>query len=166
MKVPVFLCARAGEDKSSIPGYKKLMRNEEKSIMKNEEKKPHISEEIDGKIDLIRKNIEFCQTNGIPEALETGGKYFKSFSELISGTVSMELEHLGAALRKMFPFLPNTKEGEHLAQVIQTTIDNSHDRFAEITRTADEDALKTEFTKAAREYADKYVEYMLADKAV
>ena len=68
-----------------LPGYKKLKK--EKSHMKNEEKKPRISEEIDGKIDLIRKNIEFCQTNGIPEALETGGKYFKSFSELISGNV-------------------------------------------------------------------------------
>lgn len=134
--------------------------------MKNEAKKTRISEEIDGKIDLIRKNIEFCQTNGIPEALETGGKYFKSFSELISEAVSMELAHLGAVLRKMFPFLPNTKEGERLAQIIQATIENSHDRFAEITRNADEDALKTEFTKAAREYADKYVEYVLTDKAV
>lgn len=134
--------------------------------MKNEAKKTRISEEIDGKIDLIRKNVEFCQTNGIPEALETGGKYFKSFSELISGTVSIELEQLRSALRNMFPFLPNTKEGEHLAQIIQATIENSHDRFAEITRNADEDALKAEFTKAAREYADKYVEYVLTDKAV
>jgi len=134
--------------------------------MKNEAKKPRISEEIDGKIDLIRKNIEFCQTNGIPEALETGGKYFKSFSELISGTVSIELEQLGAALRKMFPFLPNTKEGEHLAQIIQTTIDNSHDRFVEITRTGDEETLKAEFTKTVREYADKYVDLMLTDRAV
>ncbi len=134
--------------------------------MENEVKKPRISEEIDRKFDLIKKNIDFCQTNGIPEALETGGKYFKSFSELISGAVSMELEQLGTALRKMFPFLPNTKEGERLTQIIQATIDNSHDRFAEITRSADEDALKTEFTKAAREYADKYVECILADKAV
>ncbi len=134
--------------------------------MKNEVKKPRISEEIDRKFDLIKKNIDFCQTNGIPEALETGGKYFKSFSELISGAVSMELEQLGTALRKMFPFLPNTKEGERLARIIQATIDNSHDRFAEITRNADEDALKTEFTKAAKEYADKYVECILTDKAV
>ena len=44
--------------------------------MENEVIKPRISEEIDEKIDLIKKNIEFCQTNGIPEALETGGKYF------------------------------------------------------------------------------------------
>lgn len=110
--------------------------------MKNEEKKPRISEEIDGKIDLIRKNIEFCQTNGMPEALETGGKYFKSFSELISDTVSMELEHLGATLRKMFPFLPNTKEGEHLAQIIQTTIDNNHDRFADIQQCSRETGKK------------------------
>lgn len=134
--------------------------------MENEVKKPRISEEIDGKFDLIKKNIDFCQTNGIPEALETGGKYFKSFSELISGAVSMELTHLGAVLRKMFPFLPNTKEGERLAQIIQATIENSHDRFAEITRNADEDTLKTEFTKVAREYADKYVECVLTDKAV
>lgn len=134
--------------------------------MENEVKKPRISEEIDGKFDLIKKNIDFCQTNGIPEALETGGKYFKSFSELISGAVSLELSQLGAALRNMFPFLPNTKEGERLAQMIQTTIDNSHDRFAEITRKADEDALKMEFTKAVREYADKYVECVLTDKAV
>lgn len=134
--------------------------------MKNEVKKPRISEEIDRKFDLIKKNIDFCQTNGIPEALETGGKYFKNFSELISGAVSMELEQLGTALRKMFPFLPNTKEGERLAQIIQATVDNSHDRFAEITRNADEDALKTEFTKAAKEYADKYVECILTDKAV
>lgn len=134
--------------------------------MKNEAKKTRISEEIDGKIDLIRKNIEFCQTNGIPEALESGGKYFKSFSELISSTVLIELEQLGATLRNMFPFLPNTKEGEHLAQIIQATIENSHDRFAEITRNADEDALKTEFTKVAREYADKYMECVLTNKAV
>lgn len=134
--------------------------------MENEVKKPRISAKIDGKFDLIKKNIDFCQTNGIPEALETGGKYFKSFSELISGAVSMELAHLGAVLRKMFPFLPNTKEGERLAQIIQATIENSHDRFAEITRNADEDALKTEFTKVAREYADKYVECVLTDKVV
>ncbi|MDE6055099.1 MAG: hypothetical protein K2G55_15385 [Lachnospiraceae bacterium] len=134
--------------------------------MENEVKKPRISEEIDGKIDLIKKNIEFCQTNGIPEALETGGKYFKSFSELISGTVAIELEQLGSVLKKMFPFLPNTREGEKLAQIIQITIDNSHDRFAEITRIADEDSLKAEFTKAVREYADKYVEFMLNEKAV
>lgn len=134
--------------------------------MKNEVKKPRISEEIDGKIDLIRKNIEFCQTNGIPEALETGGKYFRSFSGLISETVKLELEQLSEMLRKMFPFLPNTKEGEKLAQIIQTTVDNSHDRFVEITRVADENALKKEFTKATKEYADKYVEYMLMDKAV
>ena len=134
--------------------------------MENEVKKPRISEEIDEKIDLIKKNIEFCQANGIPEALETGGKYFKRFSELISGTVAIELEQLGAALRKMFPFLPNTREGEKLAQIIQITIDNSHDRFAEITRIADEDGLKSEFTKAAREYAEKYVDLMLDDKAV
>ena len=134
--------------------------------MENEVKKPRISEEIDEKIDLIKKNIEFCQANGIPEALETGGKYFKRFSELISSTVSIELEQLGTALRKMFPFLPNTKEGEKLAQIIQITIDNSHDRFAEITRIADEDGLKSEFTKAAREYADKYVDLMLDNKTV
>ena len=134
--------------------------------MENEVKKPRISEEIDGKIDLIKKNIEFCQTNGILEALETGGKYFKSFSELISSTVSIELEQLGAVLRKMFPFLPNTREGEKLEQIIRITIDNSHDRFAEITRIADEDSLKAEFAKAAKEYADKYVDFMLNDKAV
>lgn len=134
--------------------------------MENEAKKPRISEEIDGKIDLIKKNIEFCQANGIPEALETGGKYFKSFSELISGTVSLELEQLGTALGKMFPFLPDTEKSERLAQIIRTTIDNSHDRFAEITRAADEDGLKAEFTKTVREYADKYVEIMLSDKAV
>lgn len=134
--------------------------------MENETRKPRISEEIDGKIDLIKKNIEFCQTNGIPEALETGGKYFKSFSELISGTVLLELEQLGTTLRKMFPFLPNTGEGERLAQIIQTTVDNSHDRFAAITRTADEDALKSEFTRVTKEYAEKYVELMLTDRAV
>ncbi len=134
--------------------------------MENETKKPRISEEIDGKIDLIKKNIEFCETNGIPEALEKDGKYFKSFSELVSGTVLLELEQLGAALRKMFPFLPNTGESERLAQIIQMTVDNSHDRFAEITRTADEDALKSEFTRATKEYAEKYVELMLTDNAV
>lgn len=133
--------------------------------MDNEVKKIRISAEIDEKIDLIKKNIEFCQEKGIPEALEKGGKYFKSFSELISSTVSLELEQLEAALGKMFPCLPNTKVSEQLAQIIQTTVDNSYDRFAEITRTADEDALKTEFTKVTKEYSEKYVEFILADKA-
>lgn len=133
--------------------------------MDNEVKKIRISAEIDEKIDLIKKNIEFCQEKGIPEALEKGGKYFKSFSELISNTVSLELEQLEATLGKMFPCLPNTKVSEQLAQIIQTTVDNSYDHFAEITRVADEDALKTEFTKATKEYAEKYVEFILADEA-
>ncbi|NDO50690.1 hypothetical protein FMM75_15245 [Lachnospiraceae bacterium MD335] len=133
--------------------------------MDNEVKKIRISAEIDEKIDLIKKNIEFCQTNGIPEALETGGKYFKSFSALISNTVTLELEQLGASLGKMFPCLPGTEESEQLEQIIQATVDNSHDRLAEITRTADEDALKTEFTKVTKEYAEKYVEFKLNDKA-
>lgn len=134
---------------------------ENKAADKNEAGKIRISEEIDTKIDLIRKNIEFCQTNGIPEALEKGGKYFKSFSDLISGTVSMELEHLKASLGKMFPFLSDTREGERLAQIIQNVTDNSRERLTELTRTADEDSLKTELVNTTREYADRYVDFML-----
>lgn len=120
-----------------------------------------ISEEVDRNFDLIKKNIDFCQEKGIPEALEKGGKYFKNFSKLVATTVAIEIEHLKETLNNLFPYRPNSEEGKRLAQIIQDVIENSRERFTEATRAADEATVKAEFINTTKTYAEHYIDFML-----
>lgn len=117
-----------------------------------------LNEDITFNLERIQKNIDFCTNAGTPDALKAGGKYFKSFSKLVADTVTMELEELKKRLTQCFPYLPNTKEGKRLSQVIEETIANSSKHFQELTRDAKNKELIVEFDKTAKEYSNSSAE--------
>lgn len=121
-----------------------------------------LNENITYNMERIQKNIDFCNNAGNPDALKAGGKYFKSFSKLVTDTVAMELEELKKRLTQYFPYLPNTKEGKRLTKVIDETIENSNKYFEELTRNANNKELIIEFDNVTQEYSNKYVDIILS----
>lgn len=126
------------------------------------EKKVILNDSITFNLERIKKNIDFCNDAGTPEALLKGGKYFASFSKLVTDTIAMELEELKKRLIQYFPYLPNTKEGKRLAKVIDETIENSSKYFEQPTRNADNKALINAFDKVSQDYSNKYVDIVLS----
>lgn len=126
---------------------------------KKKEEEFRISKEVDAKLDVIKKNIDFCNENGTPEALKEGGKYYNSFRKLIDGTVLIELTELKEKLLKLLP-IPK-KSSTQFTDLIQKMLDENRAMFFELTESLNEEAIRKEMESVSKKYADNYVELQL-----
>lgn len=127
---------------------------------KEEAKVYQISEQVDGNIEKIKKNVDFCNEKGIPEALETGGKYHKAFSKLLEETVDAESKELARSLDALLPYSKKTMSVS-IRQIIKVVIEESREKLLALTKKQDIEGIKKEFESCKKAYADKYVEYQL-----
>lgn len=120
-----------------------------------------ISKEIDDRLDVIKKNIEFCNENGTPEALNEGGKYYRSFTNLIEQTVGIIFTEIKKRVTGILPVARKDK-GEEMARILQKILDDSKVHFADLTKRLDEEGIKKGITECEKRYSDQYANYHIS----
>lgn len=141
----------------------KVLENANKTVEGNKDKEQeivNISPEIDAKIDVIKKNIDFCMENGCPDALKEGGKYFMAFRNLINTTVAIEIAELKTLL---FQLLPMNKEKHESAitGIINNILDNRKIQLTQYTEAGDVTGIINEMNSIKKLYAEHYVKYQV-----
>ncbi len=125
-----------------------------------EQQNANISPEIDAKINVIKKNIDFCMENGCPDALKEGGKYFTAFSNLINTTVAIEITELKKLLFQLLP-INKEKHESAITGIINNILDNRKFQLTQYTEAGDVTGIINEMNNIKKIYAEHYVKYQV-----
>lgn len=128
---------------------------DQKETKKTEKREFFISEKVDSNIEKIKKNVDYCNDNGIPDALMEGGKYYKAFNHLIEDTVQLEQLEIEDMLYRSLPTCKNISE--KLRKIITDITANCKCNLYDLTRDQNYDGIKDIYNTCKTTYSDEYV---------
>ena len=138
---------------------KKAKAKADKTADKKQDNKKKIlfSEEIDGKIESIRKNKDFCKEKGLENELEEGGKYYKSFSSLLVETMNLILKQVSDSMKSFFSPSRNPDVQKNMDVLRIQILKDSRTRLYGLLKDLDTDGISKLSIDLKKQFADGFV---------